>query len=54
MTVVRADKDKVKNHQLKLMALSDSGVACPPCGGYFHLPVETGSIEIGRIKGVYQ
>ncbi|MBN2020277.1 MAG: DUF1593 domain-containing protein, partial [Sedimentisphaerales bacterium] len=27
-----------------------SGVACPPYGGYFHLPVETGSIEIGRIN----
>jgi hypothetical protein len=41
---------KVKNHQLKLVALPVSGVACPPYGGYFHLPVETGSIEIGIIK----
>ncbi|MGA2092809.1 MAG: hypothetical protein ABSH16_05295 [Sedimentisphaerales bacterium] len=30
------------------MALLVSGVACPPYGGYFHLTVETGSIEIGR------
>jgi hypothetical protein len=41
---------KVKNHQLKLMALTDSGFVCPPNGGYFHLPVETGSIKIGRIN----
>jgi len=32
------------------VALLVSGVACPPYGGYFHLTVETGSIEIGRIK----
>jgi hypothetical protein len=30
---------RVNNHQLKLVALTGSGFACPPIGGYFHPPV---------------
>jgi hypothetical protein len=41
---------QVNNHQLKLVALLDSGFCLSAFGGYFHPPVETGGIEIGRDK----
>jgi len=40
----------VNFHRLKPVAFTATGVACPPYGGYFHLPVKTGSIKIGKIN----
>jgi len=39
-----------KNHQLKLVAFWGSGFRLSAFGGCFRLPVETGSIKIGKIK----
>jgi hypothetical protein len=40
----------VNSHRLKPVAFTATGFACPPYGGYFHPPVETGGIKIGIVK----
>jgi glycosyltransferase involved in cell wall biosynthesis len=40
----------VNSHRLKPVAFTATGFACPPYGGYFHPPVETGGIKIGIVN----
>jgi hypothetical protein len=35
------------------VAFTATGFACPPYGGYFHPPVETGGIKIGIVNGYW-